>query len=50
MDDKIFRDQYILEIIIVWLIDLLELNLIRFDPSARKKWKNVPPGKKYTLR
>ena len=35
MDNQIFKDQYVLERMIVWLINPLELNLCQFDPSEK---------------
>ena len=62
MDDQIFKikNQYVLERMIVWLTNPLELNLCQFDSSERDIWKklsfshpekgncaNLPPGKIY---
>ena len=35
MDNQIFKNQYVLERMIVWLINPLELNLCWFDSSER---------------
>ena len=61
MDDQIFKNQYVLERMIVWLINPMELNLSRFNLSekisTRKKFSvshlekgstaDLPPGKIY---
>ena len=61
MDDQIFKNQYTLERMIVWLINPLEFNLRQFSPSEKmipekmlesatpKKVnsENLPPGKIY---
>ena len=35
MDNQIFKNQYVLERMIVWLVIPLELNLCQFDPSEK---------------
>ena len=63
MDDQIFKNQCILERMIVWLINPLELNLCWSDPSEKGDiWKKLSvshpekgnikstPLEKYTLR
>ena len=61
MDDQIFKNQYTLERMIVWLINPLEFNLRQFDPWKKNDtWKifesatpkkvnsaHLPPGKIY---
>ena len=37
IDDQIFENQYVLEKMIVWLINPQELNLSRFDPSEKNE-------------
>ena len=50
MDNQFFKNQYVLERMIVWLTNPLELNLCQFDSSERDDiWKNIiilPPWKR----
>ena len=40
MNNQISKNEYVLDKMIVWLINLLELNLCRFDSSERDDiWK-----------
>ena len=42
MDDQIFKNQYIMDRMIVWLINPLELNFCQFDPSEKDDiWKKL---------
>ena len=62
MDNQIFKNQYAVERMIVWLINPLELNLRQFDPLEKmisenkfqsptlKKVVQIYPLEKYTLR
>ena len=64
MDNQFFKNQYILERMIVWLINLLESNLRKFNtlkkndtwkqisvcPKPKKVTVQIYPLEKYTLR
>ena len=49
MDDQIFKNQYVLERMIVWLINPLELNLDWFNPGKILIPKKSPTRKKLTV-
>ena len=48
MDDQVFKNQYVLERMILWLINLLKLNVIRVSPSEKIDTlkKNQSPTRK----